>query len=295
MTPVEMVQLALQASMVLMVLGVGLQCSRKDLSDILARPDIVLRAMVAVNLVVPLAAIILCLIFPLAPAARAGIVIMAVSPLSPLVLGKMLKIGAVRAHVVGAYFMLVLASVLIVPLTVEALSLGLGRDFGVPASSIFALVAVTVLLPLCCGILVGSLLPGLAAPAARVATILGLVLFLPIVVLLLYRSGAGMLALAGNGTLLVIALTILAGFAAGHLLGGPDPQARLALAHAATTRHPAIAALIAGANFQDRGVMLAIFLFLFAGILFSALYGAWLKKRYFPAGPAGAAAATPAS
>ena len=279
----ETFKLIIEASMMLLVLGIGLQSSPHDLSHMLARPGLLVRSMIAVNLVVPLTAILLCLIFPLAPATRAGIVVMAVSPLCPLVLSKMLKTGADRAAVIGGYVALILASIILVPLTVKLLALGLGRDFDAPVAELALLLATTVLLPLGAGILIASRWPKQAVRAARAVTMVAYVLFLPLVALLLYRSGPQMLALVGNGTLLVIVLTIGSGFAAGHLLGGPRPQYRLALAQAAATRHPAIAGLIAGANFEDREVMLAVFLFLFVGVLLSAVYARWLKRSAAPA------------
>jgi len=274
----ETFKLIIEASMILLVLGIGLQSSLSDLSHMLTRPGLFVRGMIAVNLVVPLTAVLLCLIFPLAPPTRAGIIVMAVSPLCPLVLSKMLKTGADRAYVIGLYVALILASTLLVPLTVELLALGLGRDFDAPIAEIAILLATTVLLPLAVGILVASRWPKQAMRAVPAVTTIAYVLFLPLVVLLLYRSGAEMLALIGNGTLLVIVLTIGSGFAAGHVLGGPKPQYRFALAQAAATRHPAIAGLIAGANFEDREVMLSVFLFLFVGVLLSAIYGRWLKR-----------------
>jgi BASS family bile acid:Na+ symporter len=279
--PAETLKLVVEGSMMLIVLGIGLEGGLRDLTYIRRRPGLVVRSMIAVNVVVPLAAILLCLVFPLAPPTRAGIVLMGVSPLCPLALGKMLKAGAQRAYVIGVYVCLILASILLVPLTVQLLGLGLDRDFHAPVAHLFELVGVTMLLPLVLGIAIASFLPDLAARAARPVTILAYLLFLPIVVLLLYRSGAQMLGLLGDGTLLVIVLTILSGFAAGHVLGGPKPQCRLALAQAAATRHPAMAAAIAGMNFADRGVMLAIFLFLFTGVAMSALYASWIKRRMY--------------
>ena len=278
--PADTLKLIVEASMMLIVLGIGLRARFTDLSDILGRPALFVRSMIAVNLVVPLTAILLCLVFPLAPATRAGIVVMAVSPLCPLALSKVLKTGVHRADVIGVYVGLMLAAILIVPLTVRLLAIGLGREFYAPSLEMAKFLGVTIALPLVSGMLLAWQWPGWADRAARSVTIIAYVLFLPIVALLLYLQGAQIISLAGNGTLLVIALTILSGFAAGHVLGGSKPQYQLALAQAAATRHPAVASLIASANFDDREVMLAVFLFLFAGIAFSAVYTHWLKNMY---------------
>src|SRR6185436_16899774 len=105
-------------SIMLTVLGIGLQGHIRDLAFALGRPKMLLKAMVAVNLVVPLVAIGLCFAFPIPSTTRAGIVIMAVSPVCSLALGKMLKSGADHDYVIGLYAALILASIVLVPLTI---------------------------------------------------------------------------------------------------------------------------------------------------------------------------------
>ena len=57
--------------------------------------------------------------------------------------------------------------------------------------------------------------------------------------------GPAIVSLVGNGTVLVIAAVVAAGLAAGHWLGGPDPDDRTALAIASSMRHPGVAMAIA--------------------------------------------------
>src|ERR1044072_2077287 len=97
------IQIVAQVSLMLLVLAVALQSSWSDLAYVWRRPTLLLRGFVAINLVVPLCAVILCLIFPVQQMTKAGLVIMAASPLAPFVLGKMMKTGADRAYVVGTY------------------------------------------------------------------------------------------------------------------------------------------------------------------------------------------------
>jgi BASS family bile acid:Na+ symporter len=272
--------LAIEASIMLTVLSVGLQGSLRNMVYAFTLPALFLRALIAVNVVVPLVAVILCLLFPLPASTRAGIVIMAVSPVCPLALGKMLKAGADKDFVIGIYVGLVVASIVLVPVTVEILDFFLGRDFVVPIADVARLVALTILLPLVVGLLIARLFPGLAAGVAPIVSILGYVMLVPILLLLLQQAGPEMLALLGNGTLFIIAATTLAAFAAGHWLAGPDPRGRLALAMAAATRHPGIAVLLAGLLFDDRDVIFAVLLFLFAGTALSKVYAIWLKRHY---------------
>jgi BASS family bile acid:Na+ symporter len=143
-------------------------------------------------------------------------------------------------------------------------------------------VGLFVALPLVAGVTVGTWLKRTGRSNGRVGTLLNrvaLVCLLPIVLLIIYRSGGAALALIGDGALAVIILTVVAGIAAGHLFGGADSTRQFALAQAATTRHPGIALLIARTHFRDQQVTLAIILFLLTSIVVSALYAKWMTRR----------------
>ncbi len=278
-----LIPLLVQGSLILLIVAIGLQSRWEDLAYVFRRPALLIRAVIAVNVVVPLVAILLLLMLPVQPMTKIGLVIMAVSPLAPFAPGKMLKCGADRSYVVGLYVALILLAVLIVPATIALLSALFPADADLPVAVIAKFVLVSVLLPLLGGVIAGSLWPNLARRVAPVLTLVAYLLLAPIILIALYSSGGQILALIGNGAVLAIVLTVVAGLAAGHWLGGAEPGHRLALADAATTRHPGIAGLIAHRHFEDPRVMLAVVLFLLTSIIVSGLYKAWLKKRHPPA------------
>ena len=94
------IQLFVQGSLFLLIFAVGVQSSPADLSYVAQRPSLFVRGFIAVNVVVPACAVLLCLAFSVDRLTEAGIVIMAVSPLAPFAIGKMLKTGADRAYVI---------------------------------------------------------------------------------------------------------------------------------------------------------------------------------------------------
>lgn len=271
--------LVVQGSLVLLVLAIGLQSRWADLLYVIERPRLLLKGFVAVNIVVPAAAAALCLMLPLAPAIVAGIVIMAVSPLAPFAPGKMLKTGADRSYVIGLYVALILLSVLIVPATMAILAAIGPKQVSLPIAAIASFVATSVLLPLVIGIAAGTLWPAISQRAAHVTTIVAYLLLLPLVVLVLLKAGGQIFGLIGDGALAAIVLTVVAGLAAGHVLGGPQPEHRMALAQAAATRHPGIAGLIVHRNFDNPQIMMAVLLFLLTSIVVSTIYTAWANKR----------------
>lgn len=275
----QLLPIILQVSLILLVLSVGLQSHWRDFTFALARPGLLLRGIVAVNVVMPLVAAVLIMLFPMSQGIKVGIILMAVAPLAPLVPGKMLKAGSDCSFAVGLYVALMLLAVAIVPLTLAILSRIFPGDAWIAPMAIARLVLLSVLLPLVAGAVVGTLAPAFAqraAPIVQLVANVGLAIFLIPALIVLARP---MLALFGDGTILVIVLTVLAGLAAGHLLGGPDPHDRTALALAAATRHPGIAVMIAHANYDSPQIVPAVILFLLTGVVVSAFYQRWAGRR----------------
>lgn len=284
MNPQTLVPLLVQVSLILLVTAVGLQGRWRDLTLCIREPRLLLRALVAVNVVVPLVAVLCALVLPVAPMIKAGIVLMAVSPMAPFVPGKMLKAGAENTYVVGLYVALILAAVIVVPLTVAIISALAPGEITIPIGVVAWFVFTSVLIPLGAGLALGELLPAAAARLAKIATVMAYLILIPVVCIVLYKAGGALLALIGNGVVLAIVVTVCVGLAAGHLLGGPEPSHRAALANAAVTRHPGIAGLIAHRNFDDPRVMLTVLLFLLTGLLMSGIYSAWVSRRISRAG-----------
>lgn len=277
--------LILQASLILIVAAVGLQARWIDFLEGFRQPGLLLRGIIAVNIVVPVVAVILVALFPLDGPVKAAIVLMAVSPLAPFVPGKMLKAGEPPSFAVGLYVALMLLAVIIVPLTLVLLSWLFPADAYIAPMAIAKLVLLSVLLPLVAGVAIGAIAPAFAQRAAPIVLIIANIGLVVVLVPMLIVLARPMLAALGNGTLVVIVLTVLAGLVAGHLLGGPVPADRTALALAASTRHPGMAIMIAGANFHDPHINPAVILFLLVGILVSGIYAGWAAKRHAGAAP----------
>jgi len=105
------------------------------------------------------------------------------------------------------------------------------------------------------------------------------VLLLGVVVLLIVH-GRAILAVIGQGTLVVTVAVVAFGLLVGHLLGGPDPGNRGALASATVSRHPAIALLLASGAFPEHeaAVIGTVLLYLFAALLLAVPYERWRKS-----------------
>lgn len=277
-----------QTSLIALVVSVGLQVRWHDVLRTMRNSGLVLRAMLAVNVVVPLTGIILCGLLPIPQPIKVGIVIMSVSPVAPMLSVRLLKAGVDASFAVGLDVALVLLSVILVPLTIFLLSWIFSVGASISPLAVAKLAIISVLLPLTAGMLVRAV----AGPSvSRLAKLLAIVGYggLGIFVIAIFQARArDVLELVGNGAVFAIVVTVLAGLAAGHFLAGPDPSTKMEIALAAALRHPGLAALIARENFPDVKVELSIILYLLTAAATSLVYQAWMAKRR-AAGP------TPAS
>lgn len=275
----ELVPLIAQCTLVLLVASIGLQAQWRDVVSSLRNGGLVLRGVLAVNIIVPIAAILACSLLPIEQPIRIGIVVMAVSPLAPIIGVRIMKAGLDASRVVGLYVALALAAVILVPATIALLSRLFPVDAAISAGAVARLVLMSVLAPLAAGVIVATVAPGVAPRLAKLFTIVGYLVLAVLVVPILVSQGRHIAALAGNGSVLAIAVAAAAGSLAGHLFGGPDPTDRTALALAATMRNPGIAALIVHNNFPDPRVMLAVILYLLTSLIVSFAYQALSKRR----------------
>lgn len=279
MTLQQIVSLSLQASLFVLVLSIGLQSRWSEVLQVFRRPALLLRAVLAVNIIVPAVTVMLCLVLPIAPWTRAGLVMMAVSPLAPFAPLKMQKAGVTRAYVIGTYAALMLAAIVIVPVTAILLKPIAPRGVLVPVAFVAAFVLKTVILPLAIGITANTLWEAFSGRAASLARLAAFAIIVPVALIILVRVGGEFPSLVGDGTLTVIAAMVATALAAGYVLGGPDPATRKALGEAAATRHPGLAAAIAQLHSNDGRVLATIVLFLVASSLFSALYARLMNLR----------------
>jgi bile acid:Na+ symporter, BASS family len=286
----ELSLLAVQISVILIVFSLGLGATLEDAGYLLVRPRFLFRSVAAISLIVPAFALLEVVALPLEPAVKFGIVLMAVSPVPPVVPGKELKLGERKSYVYGLLVAVSLLSIVIVPLTVSLMSEAFQVGAKISSDAIARVILISVVLPLTIGMIIRRRAASLAQRAAPVvskfAGILLIVGVLPKVVTL----APAMWHLVGDGSILAIIAVVLAGLCAGHFLGGPDPRDRATLAMSSAIRHPGIALLIARSNFTDPQILAVILLFLIVALVVTWPYQIWSKRRFaMPAGVGGGA------
>ncbi len=280
MTITAFILLVLKASIVLSVFAIGLKATFDDALYLFHRPRHLVRAVLSLNVLMPVLALGLSLAFDFHPAVKIALVAISVSPVPPIFPNKAFKAGGTESYTIGLLTAAAVLSVILIPIAME----GFERIAGVPlemrARTVFVSVLTTVLLPLFLGIAVRALAHSLANRIAKPLAIVSLALLVLSALPVLIGMVGQMFSLIGDGTILGLSAFALTGLVIGHLLGGPEPANRSTLALATASRHPAVALTIAHANFpQQKLAAPVVILYLILSGVLSGVYLAWAKRH----------------
>ena len=190
--------IVVSASLIALILAVGLDATADDLLYVLRRPKLFFVGMLSVNVIMPVAAGLLIAFLPLTPVVKTGIVLMALSAVPPILPAEELKAGATKAYAYGLYAALALVTVLVVPMWVAVAGWVYGVAASVPVEAVASKVGWQVLLPLSTGLALRRLAPRLAAGAAPWVSRLSLALLFVGEVPVFATSWPMMMALVGR-------------------------------------------------------------------------------------------------
>ena len=268
----------LVVSILLALFAEGTVISLADVRYLFGRPLGLLRTLLALNVLSPLVAVLVCRTFALHPAVMVALVTLACAPVGgffPQAMAALVPAGRI-AYARGVFFASTLLSVLLTPLSVELFNLVFGGDVHVRPLTIAEVALGAMLLPLGVGVLVGRRWTGFSRWRPRLQRLSSLLLlasllaFLPV-------AWPQFASIVRGGTLAAIAVTTLLSLAAGHCLGGPGEDSRTMLAFATVARHPGVALAVASLTEQPlarAGVLLAVLINQFAAVP----YRLWRKR-----------------
>jgi bile acid:Na+ symporter, BASS family len=270
----------LQASIVLSVLSLGLGTSLTDPWYLFGRRRQVVRSLFSMNIAMPLFASTLAVGSNLYPAVKFALIMLAISPMPPMLPKRQLKAGARASYVFGLLVAAALFAIVFVPVAVAVLGKAFGKPLHTPAGTIAKILFAQILIPLAAGIALRESAPEFAERIAKRVALLAAALLVVAGVPLLFFALPVCLPLIGNGTLAVLVAFCLGGLATGHVLGGPEAENRTVLALSTASRHPAAAITIANANFpEEKTIFGALLLYLIVSTILSAAYLAWLRRQ----------------
>ena len=246
--PGQLLTLAAAATVFTVMLTLGLGIAIVEFRWVLAHPGLVVRGLFAVLIAVPAIALIVTRALDLPRMADIGIVLMAISPGAPVALRRSLDAGGHRAFAPALQIMVALLAVVSMPLSIAALDVvyagdaehlsGAPRKAGVHRAAPSAL-ARHVDAPLRRG--ARGAHRARAGARRKVAADHA-------------RGHGARQRMAGSawtparGSAVAVVLVTACALAVGHLLGGPVPATRTAVAITSAARNPGLALLVASLN-----------------------------------------------
>lgn len=271
---------AIKASLALTVFGLGLRATPGDVIYLLRRPRLLVRTVLAMNLVTPLVVLMVALGFRVDHAITLGLVAVALSPIPPLLPVNALNPSGEGSYANGAMLAASLVAIVTVPTAVRVMSDLLGVPMQVREATIARIVILGVVFPFAIGVLVQRMAPAWSDGAHDlVASLAGVMLLVGMIPLVAY-SWAAMIGLLTSVTFIAILAGTVACTVVGHVLGGPDAEHRTILGLATSWHHPAVALVIVKHVYPgDRHAIASVLLVLGAGAAASLFYRLWRHAR----------------
>ncbi len=284
----QLIPILIQISIGLVVFSIGMRAERGDLTYLLRRPALLIRSVLSMNVVMPLLAVAAALVFDLRRGVEAALILLAISPVPPVLPGKQAKGGGNLSYGIGLLTVSAALAIVTVPASVTIIGRLIGRTLDVPTMLIAKTVLISVLGPLVLGVVAGRLAPRsrerIAPLLNKVAMVVLVLVFIPV----LLSSWGAITAAVGDFTLVAIVLFTVAGIAIGHLLGGPVEDDRTVLGLSTACRHPGVAiataAAVTVADHKAEVTGAVLLAFLVAAIL-TAPYVKWRKRAHAASTP----------
>jgi len=287
MTSFELIKLAVVVSIFLTVLGIGMSATVREVTYLMREPGLLFRSFISMFVVMPVAVAVVARVSNLPEAVKIALIALALAPVPPILPRRELKAGGHADYAVGLLAMGALIAIVYVPLAVEILDRIFDRHGDVSPVAIGKIVLVTILAPLLLGMTIRQWAPSVAAKGAGRVLATGMILLVAACIPLLMATWEAVVALFGDGTVLIMALIAAGGLLLGHALGGPRPEHRIVLALSTASRHPAVALTVATSGvMRTKQELAAVLLYVVISVLVSLPYVMW-RRRQAAAGAGG--------
>jgi BASS family bile acid:Na+ symporter len=280
MTAQEALGLGLQGSIMLTVLGFGLGATFAEANYLFHQPALLLRCVLSMNVVMPLIVIAATRALDLPFEIRVALVAISISPVPPILQKNQLGAGGRIEFVTGLLVAMSALAIVLVPLWVWIIDRVFSHHGELYPLAVAKVMLTTVFVPLTLGLLIRRFVPAARRASAPVMTIAGAMLAI-VAVILIWGLREQVMALIGNGLILVIVAIVVVGL-------DRRPPARRAdrgltappLAMATASRHPAVALAVAtsGAAVEAKPELAIILLYLVVATVVSIPYRRWRHR-----------------
>ncbi|ELR97293.1 bile acid:sodium symporter family protein [Gloeocapsa sp. PCC 73106] len=252
-------------------LSEGLNTTTKELTYLKTKPSLLRRSLLAVDVLVPLVAFAIVIIFQLPRGIAVAILLVAASPGSPLSSRKVFNKGGIFAYGASLHLIVLLLSVITTPITLKLFFAFDDFKIDVSLLGIVNQIMIAQLIPLGIGIFIHQKFPSLGEKIVKPITIIANLALIGIIFLILVITFKFVLQIDFS-SLLAIVLVVASSLGIGHLFGGRNHERRHTLALVCASRNIGLAVFIASSNFPINAILPNLIPYLFFGAIVEAIY-----------------------
>lgn len=266
MTAAEFLTIIAQISVLLFVVSsmaaMGLSLTISQIMQPLKNVRLVILALLANFVLVPLLAYVITLVIPLEQSLQIGLIVLASAAGAPFLPKLVQGARADIAFGVGLMVLLMVVTIIYLPLVLPLLLPGASVNPWDIAQSLIVL----MLIPLAIGLLIKSHSPDAAAQWQPVMNRISSLAILVLLVVGLGLNVSNIIGLIGSGGIAALLIFIIGSFLFGFVLGGRDPSVRSVMGLGTAQRNVSAAMLVSAQNFAGTTtlpfVLVAAILFL---------------------------------
>ena len=276
----EILDLIMQLSVLVFVItsmfSMGLSLTMGQIIEPLRSVRLVVLALAANFILVPVLAYVILLIIPLEQGLATGLIIMATAAGAPFLPKLAQSAKGNMAFSVGLMTLLMVSTIIYMPLVLPFLLQGVEVDALAIAQSLLF----TMLVPLAVGLLIKwryeSTADSLQPHMAQVSTVALVLLMVSGLVI----NFSDIVDVIGTGGILAVLIFLIVATVIGYLLGGPAVNTRSVLGLGTAQRNLAAALIVAGQNFaDDPDVIVMILVAGLVGLVVLMVIGGELGRR----------------
>jgi len=270
----QIVMNVIMGSVILLMLGAGLNIELRQVIDIAKRFRLVLLGVLANFLAVPLLIVLCLMLVPLSPDIKIGIMLMAAAPIAPMAPAPFVE--KAKGDVVYSVGLMTIVASLSIVLTPLILSLSIPESVGgvtLNPIQIVKTLLMVQLIPISVGIAIRQASRKWADRLVKIVPRIGQIGLLIGVGLLLAKQASQIISIGLLGYLIMVLLTVVSLFVGDLMLIGESAEKRRALAVSTAIRNVPLAFLIATENFPDTVVAPVVLVFSVLTMVLSVVYG----------------------
>jgi bile acid:Na+ symporter, BASS family len=267
----------IKISITILILAIGMTATKDEIVYLWRRPVLFLKSVIAMYLVMPAVAALMMRILDLPHRTEVALVVLSICAGAPLLPKKLIELGGHPDYVFSLIITTSMLAIVTVPASLYILAKAIGLETAAISPAHVARVLLRpFLLPLALGMLFRFVLPSFAERIGIPMLKIGSAVF-GITILTALATRYRLVLEVDPASILAFATFTMVAIGAGHLLGGPEPANRNALAVASASRHIGLALLIA-ANARGPHTLPLVAAYLTASTVVIIVYVKWVKR-----------------